>query len=319
MYSPTPVVLPLVALLVFLLAPEAPAGAGEPQSSAFHATDRAIMRFAAPRRFALVLHEPEEAPRLYKSGDRLRDPGGKGRLLEVERIERDRLILRDRETGRRRSLPSRQRASAWDGLVYLGTVSLTEIQYQFETSDRVRDTAPLVLSLTGARAVLIQQVPAIRPEGRPAPSPRVASPAPERRGDPATVHGGSPARLQEGAYEVDGNALAPTLDKLRKKLAQGLSGITQALLTGAPLLPVRSSVGNGVLTNTGFTVTEPKVAGTFGIEVGDTIVALNGKPVSSPLNAYWTFQEVFIRETRRTIRVDLVRGGKPVTQIYTIR
>lgn len=295
------------------------ATATEGSGSAFHEKDLAVIRFSSPQQFALLLHEPEPAPRLYKVGDLLTHPDDRTRLLEVERIQARRLTLRDHRTGRRWSLQSDGAAPVVGGLVFLGAVSLTDIRYRFEASDRMVREAPVVLSVAGTRAVLKQQVPVTGLGGQRS-GPAGDSPfAPGSRGGRATASAGVPSRIGEGTYEVDKSALAPTLNKLSKKLAKGVRDITRALWNRGSMLPVRSSVGDGVLTEGGFTVTEPKVAQTFGIEVGDTIVAVNGKPVSSPLNAYWTFQEVFIRGKTNRLRVDLVRGGRPVTQTYKIK
>lgn len=318
-YRPMTFLLTLISLLTFIPAPQPLATAGEGTASSFHERDLAVMRLASPQQFALLLHEPETAPRLYKVGDLLVHPDEASRLLEVERIQGNRLVLRDRRTGRRWSLKPRRATPLARGLVFLGTVSLTEVRYRFEASDQIMAGAPVMVALTGSRAVVRQEVPAMRAEGQPV-RPRVFSPsALGRRGDRATASAGSPSRIGDSVYEVDKRALAPTLEKLTRKLARGLRDMTQALLSHGPMLPVQTSAGDGVLTKAGFTVTQPKIARTFGIEVGDTIVALNGRPVSSPLNAYWVFQEVFIRDQTKKLRVDLVRAGRPVTQTYTIK
>jgi len=62
------------------------------------------------------------------------------------------------------------------------------------------------------------------------------------------------------------------------------------------------------------------VAQFFGLQVGDTITMLNGHSVNSPLNAWWTFQEVFVRNPTLTVlRVDLIREGKRMTTTFQIR
>ena len=85
-------------------------------------------------------------------------------------------------------------------------------------------------------------------------------------------------------------------------------------------LSFSSVVGDGTLGRVRFTVTRPKVAQTFGIQVGDTIVSLNGRSVTNPRNAWWTYQEVFVRNRDlRTLRVKIVRGGRPMTKTSRIR
>lgn len=307
----------VVFLLAFIPAPQQLAMAGEGPGSGFHDRDLAVIRLASPRQFALLLHEPEASPRLYKVGDLLGHPDETARLLVVEQIQSDRLVLRDLRAGDRWSLQPNRVVPMVGGLIFLGTVSLTELRYRFEESDHPTGRAPVVLSLSESHAVVRQQVTSMHAEGQPAGPRRVAPSAPGRRGDRAAAT--SRSRIGEVVYEVDKSVLAPTLEKLNRKLARGLRDMTQALLNHGALLPVQTSAGDGVLTKAGFTVTQPKIARTFGIEVGDTIVALNGRSVSSPLNAYWTFQEIFIREKTKRLRVDLVRAGRAVTQTYTIK
>ena len=81
-----------------------------------------------------------------------------------------------------------------------------------------------------------------------------------------------------------------------------------------------SAVADGVLNQGGFTVTNLKIAQYFGIEVGDTIRSINGHPVTSPLSAYWAYQETIARNPLLSeLRVDLQRGPVPITKTYQIR
>ena len=67
-------------------------------------------------------------------------------------------------------------------------------------------------------------------------------------------------------------------------------------------------------------MTRVKVAQTFGIEVGGTIISLNGHPVNSPLNAWWTFQELCIKNrVLKELRVGIVWGGELMTKTFRIR
>ncbi len=82
----------------------------------------------------------------------------------------------------------------------------------------------------------------------------------------------------------------------------------------------RSLAGDGTFGQGGFTVTRIKVAQAFGLEVGDTILSLNGRPVKSPLGAWWTYQELFVKNRELTeIRVLVTRNGIPITKVVRIR
>jgi membrane-associated protease RseP (regulator of RpoE activity) len=83
---------------------------------------------------------------------------------------------------------------------------------------------------------------------------------------------------------------------------------------------VSSALADGVLDRSGFTITNNKVAEMFGIQVGDTIVKLNGQPVNSPLNAWWAYQETLIKNPNQAeMQLDLRRGSTTVRKTYRIK
>jgi S1-C subfamily serine protease len=79
---------------------------------------------------------------------------------------------------------------------------------------------------------------------------------------------------------------------------------------------VTSIVGDGVLTERGFTVTDLKLREIPGIQPGDTITRINGLPVRQ-------FQAAVLAMRRdpdlRTVKVELDRSGTRLTVVYTLR
>ena len=165
------------------------------------------------------------------------------------------------------------------------------------------------------RAVSLPAPPDPSTQGTPLPS------ANARRLDPDLFAKVRVEEIDANAYALSAADLKPVIENVGQVLA-GLGPMAApalASLTGTNL-NITSAVGNATLTRSGFTVTDLKVAQFFAIEVGDTITSLNGRPVDSPLNAWWTFQEIFVNNPRLTdLRVDMIRAGKSMTKTFQIR
>ncbi len=131
-----------------------------------------------------------------------------------------------------------------------------------------------------------------------------------------TIH-----EVDQDTYEVPEAIAMPVIEQAGQMLSDVRPRFTPIYSTVmGKTLSFSSVVGDGILSRGGFTVTRPKVAQTFGIQVGDTIVSLNGRSVTSPRNAWWTYQELFIRNRDlKTLRVNIVRGGRLITKTFRIR
>ena len=127
--------------------------------------------------------------------------------------------------------------------------------------------------------------------------------------------------IDANTYALSAADLKPVIESVGEVFAGLGPAVTPALASLAGTrFDMTSAVGNATITRSGFTVTDLRVAQFFGIQVGDTITSLNGHPVNSPLNAWWTFQEIFVNNPYLTdLRVDLIRGGKQSTNTYRIR
>jgi hypothetical protein len=79
---------------------------------------------------------------------------------------------------------------------------------------------------------------------------------------------------------------------------------------------VTSEAVDGILTDQGFLVTDPKLAEAAGIEAGDIIVTVQGHPVS----ALHAVMLALRRDPdRRTFVVEIDRRGARITQTYRLR
>lgn len=82
---------------------------------------------------------------------------------------------------------------------------------------------------------------------------------------------------------------------------------------------ITSAASDGVLSAKGFTVTAPKLAARAGLEVGDTILSVNGQPVDCFANLYRIFRAVRQDPGLGTVQVELERRGTRLTKSYRIR
>ena len=129
-------------------------------------------------------------------------------------------------------------------------------------------------------------------------------------------------QVDEDNYLVEGETLRPAIEEVGKTLSFMMPQVS-AILSGLPGmgLDISSAAGTGTLDAQGFTVTSLKVAQSLGVQVGDTIVSLNGHRVNSPLSAWRIFQNLFVENHyRRTeLRVQIHRNGARLHKTYWIR
>jgi len=66
-------------------------------------------------------------------------------------------------------------------------------------------------------------------------------------------------------------------------------------------------------------VTNPNLAGRFGIKAGDVIVAINDQSVTSFRDLYNLYQQAENNPLLSQVQVKLERRGVPVTKTYRLR
>ena len=281
----------------------------------------AEIKFSAPKRYAVLLHAPNKIKRLYTSGDVLFHPHDPTRSGVIERVDAGGMVLGARGKGRERSVRPGRPVPGFPGVMFVGTVMLNHLEYRFKVVDRVTQTEPVLVSLVGYKAVLEKEVLYLPPDlVRPAPK-RTSPPTSRQKLDAELFQKVRVKEVDGHTYELEEATLKPVIENVEQVLADLEPRLTPAFSfqTGMSL-NFKSRAGDGTLSRSGFTVTRLPVARTFGIEVGDTIISLNGRQVNSPRNAWWTFQELFIRNRSLTeLRVNLIRGGRLMTKTFRIR
>ncbi len=317
---------PVLATLVFTDLAAVARGASAPaqgQDSRFTLGGGiADFRFPEPKRFVIVQDEREKIRKLYTTGDVLFHPQNPVWAVRIQRIDAGGLVLRESRTGRKRSLRPGHPIPDLPGVTFLGTVMLTQLQYRFKVVAQVTQADPVLVSLLGSQAILEKEVSHLPPQLSLPTAPKRAPLQTKRpRVGVELFEQVRVKEIDDHTYEVDGTTLKPVIEIVGQVLSDPRTKITPTFSSQTGIgLHMTSALGDGTLSRSGFTVERPGVAHTFGVQLGDTIVSFNGRPVSSPINAWRTYQELFIKNRSLTeLRVQIHRNGARLTKTFRIR
>ncbi len=178
------------------------------------------------------------------------------------------------------------------------------------------------MSIAGSKAVLEKEVLHLPSDALEGGSSNTGPLVNQDREDLSDLAALLPVRkVDDDTYEVSEAFARPAIEQAGEMLSKATPRFAPfySSATGGRS-DFRSMAGDGTFGQGGFTVTRMKVAQTFGLEVGDTILSLNGRPVNSPVGAWWTYQELFVKNRKLTdMRVELIREGKLRTKTFRIR
>jgi membrane-associated protease RseP (regulator of RpoE activity) len=202
-------------------------------------------------------------------------------------------------------------------------VLVDAVHYRYRAVERIAHLDPVLVGLEGARALV--EVEVARPAGPAAEIPATGTdrsgtgPAPPRRPTlDATFLAQVP--IQESApdrYEVRAADVEAVLAHAGRVLAPGV--VPMYSVAGGVEYRITSAASDGVLGRQGFTVTAPKLAERAGIELGDTILSVNGVPVDGFVSFFRIYQQVRHTPALATVQVELDRGGTRLTKTYRLR
>ena len=264
----------------------------------------AEIRLASPAHHAIVLHEAGKTRTLYARGDTIFHPQDATQSLTVERVEPGTVVVRAGRWGRAYTLRAGSAIPGFPGLTFTRTVLLEAVEYRYKVVDRIVHPDPVLVTLEGSRAILeVETLPPAR----------------------ATLDAGTlkQVRVREigpDLYEVATADVRPVLDNVGRVLVDLAPTVLPILSRKEGLqFQITSAASDGVLTNQGFIVTSPKMAGRAGIELGDRILSVNGTPVDSLGSMYGIYRQVQRDPALTTVRVDLERRGTHLTKTYRIR
>jgi hypothetical protein len=283
-------------------------------------------------RYAIILQPraPQAVRILAAPGEVLFHPEEPTRAVTVLRVEPGAVVLRQGPRGREQRLPVGSLLPGFPGWRVTETVLLQELHYRYRVVDRLQHPDPILVALEGTRVLLAVEV--LRPEtgGPPeaAPAPGLADvgpvegPAPPTRAllDESLLEKVQVKELGPGLYQVPAGEVQAVLENAGRVLTDLAPFVLPSLSFETGLqYRITSAASDGVLSKQGFTVTAPKLAERAGIEVGDTILSVNGRPVNGFASLYAIFQAVRRDPALRTVQVELERRRSRLTQTYRIR
>jgi hypothetical protein len=297
--------------------------ASRPSDPATETTEtiRADVEWPTPKRYAIVLDDLALILTLHTTKGTLFFDTDQERSYSILTVEAEALVLRENRTGQRvrwrvgttiPELPHRR---------LVGTALLTQIRYQSKPVEQISRPDPVLLAIDGSLAILEQQVLKGRPASAATTSRAADTDSRTRHEVPVFLKAVRIHAVTPDTYEIQGPALRASLENVGQLLSDIKLMVSPRLTAEAGLdFHVSSALADGVLDGGGFTITNNKVAEMFGIEVGDTIVRLNGQPVTSPLNAWWAYQETLIKNPNQAeMHLDLRRGNFAVRKVYRIK
>lgn len=279
------------------------------------------MRLSPPKQYAVLQDRRLDRKVLYSAGDVIVHPKDPARTLTLDEVDVGGLRVRDGGSRGRRTVRPGEALPGFPELVLERIVLLEILQYRFKVVARTVAEEPRVVSIEGRTAVLEMQVLRL-PDDPVRASPDKPMPAPSSvtRKHPDVLHAGV-REVGENLYEVPEAVARPVIETAGKVLSQIRPRFTPSYASGVmPPIDLTSVMGDVSFTDQGFTITRPGIAKQFGVEVGDRVVRLNGRPVTSPLSAWWTYQQVFIKDRHASeLRVDVMRGDRVLRKTVRIR
>jgi hypothetical protein len=299
-------------------------GATSPDSPSVELT------FAAPKRFGIITELGRKRQRLYEVGDFIVDPADPSRTAKIQQIERERLSLKDSQTGRIVWVAVGELMPGFPDRRFTRVASLTGVDYRYIATMGSLDLEPRLLNIHGARATLevdvhppqslVDALPRRRGSPSSAPSTVNAVNALDRKPEVTPFDQVRVSETAPDTYNLSKAEMRDALDQGGRLLAQQWPSIQPLLSIQDGIgLQVKSPIADGVLTSPGFQVTNPNLAGRFGIKAGDVIVAINDQSVSSFRDLYNLYQQAANTPLLSEVQVRLERQGVPVTKTYRLR
>ncbi len=215
------------------------------------------------------------------------------------------------------------------GGVLVGMVLLVQAEYPFREVDHVTEEEPVLTMPADTAAILEQQVPrgSSAPSSPPRSSLRPRTSASQRatppiQSQPTVVSKVRVNQVDEDNSIVDGETLLLAVEEAEETLSLMMPRVSAAL-SGQPGmgLSISSAAGTATLDYRGFTVTglNGELRQRFGLQVGDTIVSLNGHPVISLHSAMRIFHNLFVKNRDLTaLRLEIYRRGALLYKTYRI-
>jgi hypothetical protein len=264
-----------------------------------------------PMRYAIIQRAPHNDRLLRTRGDSVlrRDPMA---FVKIERVEPQALLYRARPGGPLLRLRAGTEIPGLPGFVFAETVLLEYLSYRYRPVERIVNPDPVLVSLEGSTAVLeVETRPDIADDG----GHDGATQADEALLSRLRVRETGPTQ-----YELHRGELRVILDNAGQVLGH-LKPLVLPILSMRTGLQfrIRCAASDGVLGAQGFSVTSAKLARRIGIQTGDLILSLNGRPVEGFRSLSEIYQDLKRDPAVSRIDLELERDGRRLVQTYWLR
>jgi len=281
---------------------------------------RAEITLPTPEWYAVIRGSGESAA-IYKRAEAIFKPGDVTPTLTVRAVSASALVVQEPASAKTHIVPLGHPLPGLPDLRFVRGVALDHLTYRYQYVDRPPRPDPLLVALQSSRAVLDVEVsrwfatPISPPTGTPA-SPR----SQDATLDPTILAKMRVTKRDPHSYEVnaaDMQALLENADRVAFELLPKVRPFFS--IENGFSYRLTGPAGEGMLTSEGFTITSLKMANGIGLEAGDTILRINGRPVDGFASAFRIYYDIRRDPSLSTISVDLVRQGSPLTKTYRIR
>ena len=309
------------------LSTNTPGAQVSPEETPIHSTTNntnADISFSSPKRYAVISDRGKNIQRLYGKGSLLFQGNRWTPVLIIERIEPQGVLIRQTKTDRKELLPFGHQLPGLPHLTLVKKVVVTEIRYGFTVVDDQPDQEPILKRIEGSRAYLVKEVLKENLSSTRQTPLQTSIPTNSPSSSPGDLISKIQiTQLNEGNYEVDRDSLRP----LAKSVREGLGNLRESFdLAFSVITPTRleltSAFGDASISQQGFTITR---FGNYrkeelGLQVGDRILTINDRSVTSPLNA-WGVVRILLSENKdlNQLQLKLVRDDIPITKTYHLK
>ncbi len=292
------------------------------QNDQWSTAPSAEVAFPAPQRFAVVRAGTRAPRRLYGAGDILADAKTPGQGWTVESVEADGLRVRPPQTSQPVWVAVGSTIPQSGGRRLEKTVLLDAVQYRYTDGT---DLEGRLVQLSGSRAVV--EVDTSAP-ATTRPTMAIVSKTTGRE---------QPANLTErldktvfekvqvtptggNTYEISAADARMVFDHTGAVFMEAISSLRPNLSWNDGLTyQVKSDVVTGVLGAQGFRVDSPNLAQRAGLQTGDVIQAVNGKPINGISDLYQVYQKMKQDPTVSSVQLNIDRQGQFLTKLYRVR
>ena len=299
--------------------PPATTAASPSQTDQWSTAPSAEVAFPTPQRFAVIRESARSPRRLYGAGDILADAKpGQGCVLQS--IEADGVRVRLPQANQTLWVAVGSTIPQSGGRRVERTVLLEAVEYRYTDGT---DAENRLVQLNSRRAVV--ELDTTAPATTQPPVTRVSTPREQpvnlaQRLDKTIFENVQVNATGANTYEISAADARMAFDHTGAVLMEAIGAVRPNLSWNDGLTyQVKSDVVSGVLGAGGFRVDSPNLAQRAGLQTGDVIQAVNGKPINGVGDLYQAYQKMKQDPTVSSVQLNIDRQGQFLVKTYRVR